>query len=197
MSYKAIKRVVTGACLMVAVVLAAAPGGALAATTCTAPTLDQPFLSFGDPNWYTLVPGQSTAGFNASGWTLTGGAKVVPTTRYDGTIGYVLDLPTGATAVSPTMCVNSSYPTARTMVRNVLGSAGVSASVAYLDAGPFSKPQTLGTIKVLGSTWSLSQTLNIHSIVLTGWRLGQFTFAATGTGSEYQLYSFYVDPRML
>jgi hypothetical protein len=43
----------------------------------------------------------------------------------------VLDLPAGSTAVSPAMCVQSDYPTARTMVRDVAEGQPVSLFATY------------------------------------------------------------------
>ena len=102
---------------------AAAPASAattnpLDTSMCSNPTLSQPFLSVGDHNWYTLMPGESADSFAGGGWTLSGGAKIVTTKLADGTTGSVLDLPSGLKAVSPVICVTSAYPTARTTVRN-------------------------------------------------------------------------------
>ena len=67
----------------------------------------KPLLSFGDSNWYTLTPGESLDNFDGGGWTLTGGAQIQTTDLADGQTGSVLDLPSGSTAVSPTICVDS------------------------------------------------------------------------------------------
>jgi hypothetical protein len=143
------------------------------------------------------VSAQSADNFAGAGWTLARGATIRSTTLSDGKVGYVLDLLGGATAVSPAICVDSSWPTARMMMRNVAGGSGVSVSVAYLNDGPFSKPLTIATVTTSGTTWAAPKAMNIHSIILTGPQQAQFTLTGTGTGSEYQLYNFYVDPRML
>src|SRR5581483_5297374 len=98
-----------------------ASAASAATTTCTDPPLTQPFLSFGDSNWYSLTGGESYDSFNGSGWTLSRGASLVNTTLYDGTSGSVLDLPYGAQAISPPTCVNNLYPYLRTMVRSYGG----------------------------------------------------------------------------
>ncbi|MDQ6816833.1 MAG: hypothetical protein M3018_05420, partial [Actinomycetota bacterium] len=85
---------------------------------CSAPQLSQPFLSASDLNWYTLLPGESPDAFVGSGWTLTGGANIVTTQLADGHIGSVLDLPSGSMAISPVVCVQSDYTSARTLMRN-------------------------------------------------------------------------------
>src|SRR5579862_2257724 len=59
--------------------------------SCTDPALSQPFLAWGDDNWYALAPGEARDNFYGGGWTLTGGAHIVTTTLEDGTTGSVLD----------------------------------------------------------------------------------------------------------
>ena len=88
-----------------------------------APTLTQPFAPLTDTNYYAPLPGESWDGFSATGWSLSGGAKVVSTKLADGTTGTALDLPASANAVSPSMCITSDYPSARGQIRSVSGSA--------------------------------------------------------------------------
>ena len=103
-----------------------------ATATCTAPALAQPFSSASDTNWYAPLPGESWNSFPATGWTLSGGAKVVSATLADGTSGTTLDLPAGAQAVSPGMCVTNDDPSARGEIRMTSGSSSVTVSVAYM-----------------------------------------------------------------
>jgi len=193
MSYTAMKRVAAAAGVSIAAVLVAIPSGALAASGCSAPTLSAPFVAFGDTNLYALVPGQAADMFSGTGWTMTGGATIVTTTLYDGSKGNVLDLPSGATAVSPPMCVDNTYPTARAMERTVAGgNAGVTVSVTYSVTGT----TNIGDFKGGPGAWSPSKTVNIQSTDLTTPQLAQFTFVGKSNKSDYQLYDFYVDPRM-
>src|SRR5947209_15603384 len=112
MKYAVLVRRAAGMAVGLAALLA---GSAHAATTapfvdtsaCTDPMLSQPFASAHDNRLYTLVPGESSGSFDGTGWQLSGGAQIVTTTLADGLTGTVLDLPSGATAVSPTMCVPS------------------------------------------------------------------------------------------
>ena len=165
-------------------------------SSCAAPTLVQPFLSAPDSNWYTLAPGQSSDAFSGAGWTLSGGASVMTETLGDGQTGPVLDLPSGSAAISPPMCVSSDYPTARTEVRDVVGSEGVHAYVAYAGTKTATKAQDVGQIHGQQSGWTLSDSFNIHPGDLTGWQLVRFTFVPGGKSSNFQIYDFYVDPRM-
>jgi hypothetical protein len=68
----------------------------------------------------------------------------VTTTLADGSVGTVLDLPAGATAVSPPMCVSSDYPDARVDVRQLSNGPGMKMSVAY--TGGKSEGQSAGAV---------------------------------------------------
>ncbi len=160
-------------------------------SACSAPALARPFLSIGDSNLYTLAPGESADNLYGTGWTLSGGAKIVQTTLADGSTGSVLDLPSGASAISPQVCVSSDYPTARTMVRDVVGSEGVQMGVSYPGVGE----QTVGQVHGQKTAWTASNQFNVHPGNQTGWQLAQFVFVAGGKTSDFQVYDFYVDPR--
>lgn len=81
---------------------------------------------------------------DGTGWTLSGGARVVHTELPDGTTESVLDLPAGSTAISPVMCVTSDYPEARADVRALSGGGGVAMSVAYQGTTTVEPPAALG-----------------------------------------------------
>jgi hypothetical protein len=162
-------------------------------STCSDPQFSQPFLSASDANWYTLAPGQAVDNFTGGGWTLTGGAKIVTTRLPNGQTGSVLDLPAGAQAVSPSMCVTSDYPTARTVVQGA-SSSGVTFSVSYAGTKTADKAKKTGKIQTANSGWTLSDPFNIEPGTLPGWQLVQFTFSSKQ--GEPQLYNFYIDPRM-
>ena len=185
-----------GVLAAVATSLAASP--AMADTSsCSDPTLVQPFLSWNDSNWYTLAPGESADNFDGTGWILNGGASLVSTTLADGSTGDVLDLPAGSSAVSPPMCVASNYPTARMMVQQAGGWGGVRFAVSYQDpsTGNWSDPETTGWVSGGWNGWTLSNPVDIQPGDDPGWQLVQFTLTATSRGSnDSQLYNFYVDP---
>jgi hypothetical protein len=165
--------------------------------TCASQSMSQTFLSMKDRNWYTLAPGQSPDGFNGAGWTLTNGAQIVSTQLQDGQSGSVLDLPSGAVAVSPPICVTSDYPTARTLVRNVVGGEGVQFYVSYQGTHTWEQPQNTGQLHGQKNGWTVSNPVNLqpdHHTV--GWQIVRFAFVAGGKTSDFQVYNFYVDPRM-
>jgi hypothetical protein len=178
-------------------VLGVASGPAAAATYypswCAPEAFSQPFFSFGDANWYTLAPGESADNLYGSGWTLSGGANVISTTLADGRTGSVLDLRAGSKAISPPMCVASGYPIARMIARNLAAApAGVSFYVSTAGSSTLGKAMpVLGT-----SAWALSPPVNVVPGSVTGWVQVQFTFVAPANINEFQIYNFYVDPRM-
>jgi hypothetical protein len=187
---------------LAAVIVGLTSTPALAATTsidtssCTAPVVSQPFLSANDSNWYTLLPGESAGNFSGSGWTLSGGAQVITTTLANGQVGQVLNLPSGSKAVSPTICVNSADPTARTLVRNVVGAEGVQFYVSYAGTNTWTNPQNTGQVHGQQNNWTTSDPVNIQPSNQSGWQLARFTFVPGGRTSDFQIYNFYVDPRM-
>jgi hypothetical protein len=162
---------------------------------CSLPQLSQPYLSAADANWYTLLAGQTPDDFNGAGWTLSGGAKLVTTRLADGQTGRVLDLPSGATAVSPTMCVNNGYQTARTNVRDVVGTAGANVSVSYVGTG--SNAVQSEQVNGSGTSWSLSAPVGVLPSSRLGWQHVTFTLSAAAKTGDYQISNFWVDPRSM
>jgi hypothetical protein len=165
-------------------------------SACTDPTLRQAFLSAKDNNWYTLVPGQAADGFNGDGWSLRGGARVAATQLQDGRPGTVLDLPSGARAVSPAICVTADYPMARTIVRNVAGAEGVQFYVAYAGTKTWLNPQNTGQFHGHQDNWTLSSRINLVPGHQSGWQIVRFELVGGGKSSDFQVYDFNVDPRM-
>jgi hypothetical protein len=171
------------------------PASMIDTSGCASPALTQPFASTHDSNWYTLMPGESAGSFDGTGWQLSGGARIITTTLSDGSVGSVLDLPSGSKAVSPVMCVTSAYPTARTMVRDVAGSEGVQFYVSYQGTHTWDQPQNTGQVHGNQTLWTLSSNVNVHPGNLPGWQPVRFVLVPGGKTSDFQVYDFYVDPR--
>src|ERR1700678_1469482 len=117
------------------VALACAPAAAQAKQSngCGNPSVSQAFAPWHDNSWYELAPGGDfESDFQSSPWTLSGGASIVPGSEpcaATGTLGqYSLSVPAGATAESPSTCVNAQYPTLRMFVG---GTGVVAVSVVY------------------------------------------------------------------
>lgn len=162
---------------------------------CSNPLLTQPFLSDHDSSWYTLLPGETPDNFSGVGWTLTGGAKIVTTTLADGSTASVLDLPSGSKAVSPTICVTSDYPTARAMVRDVVGSEGVFFYVSYEGTNTWGVPRNTGQVHGAHTAWTPVTPVNMQPYNTPGWQPMQITLIPGGKSSDFQVYDLYVDPR--
>jgi hypothetical protein len=164
-------------------------------TACATPLLSSPFTAWNDSSLYTMAPGQSADNFDGTGWTLLDGASIQTQQLYDGQSGSVLDLPSGALAISPPMCVDSDYPTARTMLQTA-GGAQVGVGVFYAGAKPKSQFQLSGVLQGAGAGFDLSSPLQVYPGSKPGWQMVQFIFGSTGAGADGQIYNFYVDPRM-
>ena len=161
---------------------------------CSEPLLTQPFASTGDSNWYTLMPGETPENFDGTGWVLSGGAKVVTTQTGGGSTASVLDLPSGSKAVSPTICVRSNYPTARAIVRDVVGSEGVFFYVSYEGTNTWGTPKNTGQVHGAHTAWTLTTPVNVQPYNSVGWQPMRITLIPGGKSSDFQLYNLYIDP---
>jgi hypothetical protein len=181
-----------------AAAFAAVPAQAAATSVdtsmCSNPMLTQPFQSIKDSNWYTLMPGETPGSFDGSGWTLSGGAKVLTTTLPDGSTGSVLDLPSGSQAVSPTVCVTSDYPTARAMVQDVRGAEGVFFYVSYEGTNTWNTPKNTGQVHGSGTAWTAVTPVNLQPFNTAGWQPVRITLIPGGKTSDFRLYNLYLDP---
>ncbi len=157
---------------------------------CSHGPFSQPLLAFKDKNLYTLAPGGDFEG--PTSWELARGASV----QADASHGGVLDLPSGAQATSPPLCITADYPKSRLFVRNVAGSEGVSFFVSYLRNGGWTTPKNTGQFHGDKSWWTLSGGMNIQPSSTPGWQQARFTFVAGGTKSRFQVDDFWVDPKM-
>jgi hypothetical protein len=166
---------------------------------CQAPVFSQPFSDLKDNRDYVLAPGGDFSDPDGAGWQLQGGARIVTDTAPDGTTGGSLDMPSGSTAVSPVMCVDMTYPTARLWARTLGGDGDVSFSVAYAGTKTELKPQGVGHVKGDRGRWKLSGDIHIKPELAgkdVGWRRVAFVLTAGGSGGEFQIDDLYVDPRM-
>jgi hypothetical protein len=190
----ALASLILGACFAGSAQAALISGGA-----CNEAPLSHPFAHWGDSSSYELAPGGDFESA-ASGWTLSGGAKVVAGSEPYGASGSVgahsLVLPHGASAQSPFTCVNASYPTFRFFARNDGLLSTVLVQVVYKTLlGTVSLP--LGVVALSGE-WQPTLPMLTGSVVagvLSGGTAHvalRFT-AVTGTSDVDDVF---VDPRM-
>ena len=197
-------KVIVGALALVCVPAASAQAAGLVNTdSCDNATLTQPFAPWGDSSYYKLVPGANFEG-SMAGWTLTGGAAVVPGSEPFGATGsvgkYSLYLPAGASAQSPYTCVDFAYPTFRFFAKNNGLLSTVLVSVVY-------KEPLLGAVAIpigpvaLSPTWGPSIPMLtasevqglVNGLLARGTPQVALRFTAL-TGSS-QIDDVFVDPR--
>jgi hypothetical protein len=165
---------------------------------CPGEIFSQPFAALNDFGYYTLVEGSEFNG-PEEGWELSGGAQIVPATHPDGSSGQVLDLPSGAEAFSPPVCVTLLYTTARMWAQTVQGGGAVAVSVSYAGTKSEEAPKGVGQLQGQLGRWTLSKPFSVQP-QLAGkteeTRQVRFHLTAGGDENEYQLFSLYIDPRM-
>jgi hypothetical protein len=171
----------------------------ISAGACNEAPLSQPFAQWGDSSSYELAPGGDFES-SASGWTLSGGAKIVTGSEpYDvsGAVGsHSLALPRGASAQSPFTCVNASYPTFRFFARNDGLLSTVLVQVVYKTAlGTVALP--LGVVALSGQ-WQPTLPMLTGSVVTgllsSGTAHVALRFTAVTGASDVD--DVFIDPRM-
>jgi hypothetical protein len=165
--------------------------------TCSRGAVSQPFLAWGDANYYELVSGGNYEG-SLAGWTLSSGARVVPGGEpyaATGALGsHSLSLPAGASAQSPFTCVNASYPSFRFFARNEALLASVLVQVVYKTVlGPTTA--SLGVV-TLSPSWQPTLPMLTNSIVggvLNGGS-GQVALRFTALLGPSRIDDVFIDP---
>jgi hypothetical protein len=142
--WKTARRAVGTSVVIALSLVATAWGSEPAATaetrqTCADPQIEQPFLSLGDNRDYVLAPGGAFEDPSLTGWSLALGAGVdvgnEPFNVRGADDGHSLVLPPGASATSPTMCVDLNWPTMRFVAfQNGEKDAELDVEVAYPEA---------------------------------------------------------------
>jgi hypothetical protein len=166
---------------------------------CPATMLTQPFVQFGDANYYSLVAGGDFETAQSS-WTLSGGAKRVLGSDPFGATGklgaYSLSLPAGASAQSPFVCVNVAYPSFRLFALNEQVTSAVLVQAVYRTVLG-TTTASLGTI-ALATKWQPSSPMLTNSIVggvLSGGS-GQVALRFTALLGPSRIDDVFIDPRM-
>jgi hypothetical protein len=172
----------------------------ISTSACDNSVLTQPFLRWLDIEQYKLAPAGSFEG-GATGWSLSGGARVVSGSEPYGVTGSVgsssLYLPAGATAQSPFTCVNAAYPTLRFFGRNGGLLSSVAVQVVYKSPLGGQLVIPVGIVAVSGS-WKPTLPMTTLSAVPGALNGGTAQVAlrfAALTGAS-QVDDVFVDPRM-
>jgi hypothetical protein len=192
--------VITGALAALTVAAPATAATPVAAAKANCPNnVTQPFLPWGDSNLYTLAPNGALE--STSGWTLSGGAALVkgsePFKAATGKLGtYSLALPTGASAVSPPICLTINHPTFRFFAKAVQGNA---ASL-HADALAEKPTQVVGLGAVTGTVaWAPTAPLSTGAANLLLDSTGRISVRLRFTADygNWQIDDVFVDPRKM
>jgi hypothetical protein len=179
----------------------AAPAGASARTTAlatagTCGTGSPVFARFADAADYNLaVDGGLERG--GLGWTLSGGAAVVPGGDPFALGGInstkALSLPAGSSALSAANCIAADTPTFRLLARN----QGASSSRLRVEVvfGPLGKKQSkaVGDITA-GSAWAPTKVLSLALNQAGSATTAQFRFTPLDSAGRWQVDTVYIDP---
>ncbi len=170
--------------------------------SCEARAVTQPFLPWLDSHYYFLLPGGDLE--SSAGWALSGGAAIVdgnePFHVHSAEDRRSLLVPSGGSARSASLCVDSDEPTMRFFVRNTGSPLSVLAVEARIRTSVLGTTVTtslpLGV--VFGSReWQPSVPvlfkLSLNQL-LGGTTTVDFRFAALGPGGKWQVDDVYVDP---
>lgn len=171
-----------------------------AEAACKGLSLSQPFLKWGDANVYQLVPGGDFEK-GLTGWSLTGGAKVVSGSETYGATGslgkYSLTLPAGATAQTPYVCVEASYPTFRFFARNEGSASSMAVEVRYKNT--LLSGGVVSGILTPGASWAPSPEMLTGAViggVLSGGSTAQLSVRFRATTGASRIDDVFIDPRM-
>lgn len=158
------------------------------ASPCSDRVLSQPFAAWNDTAFYFLVPG-GTFETGASGWSLSGGASVTSGGNSFLSSGSALALPAGASAVTPSVCVDVASPTLRGFVNSSQGTVAVSVIVAGIGV-PVGVVLPRGSWQPTPVMLFLTNTLGLVSA--SGTTAVSFRF--TAVGGSARLDDIYIDP---
>jgi hypothetical protein len=180
----------------------AAPAAASAATTApaagTCGTGSAVFARWNDTSSYKLATnGDLEAG--GLGWTLNGGAAVVPGGDPFALGGQVstkaLALPAGSSATTGSSCIAKGMPTFRLLARNQ-GSATAKLRVeAVYGYGAYKASKVLGDITA-GAAWAPAKQASLVLGLVGDATTVQFRFTPLDTAGRWQIDSVYIDPIM-
>jgi hypothetical protein len=183
-----------------------AAANAALGVTCPDPT-SQPFAAWGDTASYVFAPNGGLEN-GATGWTLTGGAKVVSGNEafaVSGAGSHSLSLPAGSSATTPPMCIGALSGHMRMFTSNS-GAAASNLHVQVVYGGG-----TGSLLGALGSGLGISDTGTIASgaawqpspvVMMLGGDLPlltqyvQFRFTPLSTGGDWRIDDVYLDPLM-
>jgi hypothetical protein len=175
------------------------------AESCEDGPITQPFLRFGDSDYYKLLPGGSFEAGTAA-WQFSGGAKIVSgnETYKVGGAGHSqsLSLPNGSAAVSPFTCVGLNEPTLRLFAKRnsallgLISTLNVQIQVKTSLGLSLWLPVLPGDLG--GSSWhqTAKMPLLANILALSGTDKTPVRFRFSPLLGSWQIDDVYVDPMM-
>jgi hypothetical protein len=201
-----LRTAVIAASLVVVSLAATAPSasaGVLVASApdCTPKPTTQPFKPWGDTTGYNLAPGGSFEG-GAGSWSLAGGASLVtgnePWKVAGSTHSRSLQLPPGATATSPVICVGLEHPTLRFFAKNNRALLSTMTVEVIVETSLGLKAAVPIGILLPNGQWKPSPKIlvvaNLLPLLPGEHTPVQFRVRSVGLGT-WSIDDFYVDPR--
>lgn len=170
------------------------------ATECDAETLEQPFLRWGDPARYFLVP-NGTFSRGADGWQGSAAQVIAENQPYSSHASEglaSLRIPVGTSVTSPAVCIGIEHPTMRFFARGDGSLLDVlTVEVLFEDAGGTVHALPIGVVGG-AAEWrpSAQMPLLVNFLaLLPGERTAvAFRFTARGANGAFDIDDVYVDP---
>jgi hypothetical protein len=199
MSYS-IRRSVTSALVatFTAALLSIAAPAMASANGCPTSSTSHPFSQFGDSAAYSLLPGGSFES-GAPGWALTNAGVVSGNESYKVAGGsHSLAIQPNGVAVSPTLCVSTSYPSFRFFARRTSGSWGVlNVILRWSEASGTTHETEVAAIQS-GTSWTPTPILKLATTLplsQSGSTLStKLVFKPEPYGGAWAIDDVYVDP---
>jgi hypothetical protein len=176
------------ACIATAAI--GAPAALAASQTCAVATSTPSFAAWGDQNLYTPFQG-STFEQGAQGWSWGGGANIVAGDDdhlLSLTGSHAVQIPGGGTAKSPHLCVDTTMPSMRFLIRRVSGTGNLTITGSMDGAGGFRT--AVATVSAT-TTWAPTIPL-VFPTTIVGANM-QFLFTAD-PGTTYRIDDIQMDP---
>jgi hypothetical protein len=174
------------------------------AESCADPDVAPLLSAFKDHDFYAPAPGGAFED-GAGGWQLEGGASVsaaVGGLQILGSSTGALDLPVGASATSPTFCVDERYPHFRFSFAQESANADADVRVEVVYPGLTNKNvRRADDLKAKhGRGWELSDRIELkprHGLKRGGWRLVAIRILVRGgrPDARVRVDDVVVDPR--
>lgn len=171
------------------------------ATNCTTPTLEQPFARWGDSSTYMLAP-QGSFETGTGSWSLSKASVVSGNESYNvgGSGSHSLQIQSGGSAITSTICVGLDRPTLRFFARSsggLLGLTTMAVSVRFETSLGLVAELPIGVV-LPSSKWQPSLPLPVvaNLLPLLPGQMTPVQFRFTPVLGTWNIDDVYVDPRM-